>query len=279
MIAWRLGIAALLNLAVGAAWADPAQRVVSVGGAVTEIIFALGEGDRVIARDTTSNHPENVIDLPSVGYIRRLSPEGVMATKPDLIIAEEGAGPPEAVDVLNAAAIPIVFVPQGFTPEAIETKITVVADALGVADKGAALAAEVRADLAAAVASVNIDEPRKVLFILANQGGRILAAGGNTAAQSIIELAGAENALDGFEGYKPVGDEALARSEADVILMMDRSGQGAMSDEDIRTLPALAGTPAVQNGNILRMDGMLLLGFSVRTPEAVSALSDVLNES
>ena len=81
---------------------DPASRVVSIGGAVTEIVYALGEEARLVARDTTSNYPPEATALPDVGYIRRLSPEGVMSVRPDLILSEEGAGPPEALKVSGA---------------------------------------------------------------------------------------------------------------------------------------------------------------------------------
>ncbi len=91
-------------------------RVVSLGGSVTEIVVALGAGDRLVARDTTSNHPESVLSLPDVGYIRALSPEGVLALDPDLILAEGDAGPPEAVEVLAAAGIPLVRMPRRWRP-------------------------------------------------------------------------------------------------------------------------------------------------------------------
>src|SRR5690554_4553900 len=88
-----------------------AGRVVSLGGAVSEIVVALGQGGRLVARDTTSTWPEAVAALPDVGYLRQLSPEGLISVAPDLILAEEGAGPPEAVEVLRAAAIPFVTIP------------------------------------------------------------------------------------------------------------------------------------------------------------------------
>ena len=86
-----------------AVWGDEkAQRIVSIGGSVTEIIHELGEADRLIARDSTSLHPQSITELPDVGYIRRLSPEGVLSVDPDLIVTLDGAGPPEAVTVLKS---------------------------------------------------------------------------------------------------------------------------------------------------------------------------------
>lgn len=273
-----LMIAALGMVALAAPLrADPAQRVVSIGGAVTEIVYALGEEGRLVARDTTSNHPPEAEALPDVGYIRALSPEGVLSVAPDLILSEEGAGPPEAVELLKSAAIPFAEVPDGFTREAIDAKIRAVGDALGVPEKAAALAEKVSSDLDAALAGLK-PEGKRVLFILSMQGGRVMASGSGTAADGIIKLAGAENAVTEFTGYKPMTDEAVTLAAPDVILMMDREGDHAAANAQLLAHPAISTTPAAAAGAIVRMDGMFLLGFSVRTPEAVRALAEALHD-
>jgi iron complex transport system substrate-binding protein len=119
----------------------------------------------------------------------------------------------------------------------------------------------------------------RVLFILSAQGGRLLASGTGTAADGIIRMAGGVNAIDGFEGYKTLTDEAAAVARPDVILMMDRSGDHAADDAQLFALPALAGSPAAATGSVVRMDGLLLLGFGPRTAEAVRALSRALGGS
>lgn len=253
--------------------AQAAARVVALGGAVTEIIYALGQGERVVARDSTSTYPPEVADLPDVGYVRALSPEGVLSVAPDLILAIEGSGPVEAVEVLQAAGVPFVSVPEGFDPTTIRTRIETVATALGVPEAGRRLADNVAAELAAATAAARRDTPPRVLFILSMQGGRIMAAGEDTGAQGIIELAGGVNALTGFDGYQQISDEAVLIAAPDVILMMDRTGDHAADAAGILAHPALGITPAAQNRAIVRMPGMLLLGFGPRTPEAVRTLS------
>ena len=269
-----------LTLATGIATAasaeDSPKRVVSIGGAVTEIVFALGEGDRLVARDTTSNHPQAATELPDVGYIRALSAEGVLSVNPDHILTEEGAGPLETIELLREASVPIVEVNNGFTRTAIGEKIAVVAKTLGVPEKGAELAAKVDAEIAAAVARVDTSSQPKVLFILSTAGGRVMAAGDNSSAGAIIELAGGSNAISGFDGYKPITDEAIVTSGAEVILMMDRGGDHGATLEQLRGHPSLSLTPAAQSGAVVKMDGMLLLGFSVRTGEAVSRLAAAL---
>ncbi len=263
-------------IATSAIAEEKPSRIVSVGGSITEIIYALGEEGRLVARDTTSNYPAEANALPDVGYIRRLSPEGLLSVNPDLIIAREGSGPPETVELIREASINMVEIPHQFTAEGIVLKINLVADALGVPEKGKVLADKVAADLAAARAAVKADEPKRVLFILSMTGGNIMAAGDKTSAQALIELAGGVNALEGVEGFKPLTPEAVSLSNPDVILVMDREGDHEISKEDIVTHPALASTPAALNGALVKLDGMLMLGFSVRTAEAVTALSQAL---
>ncbi|MDO6523506.1 ABC transporter substrate-binding protein [Shimia thalassica] len=271
-----MGIIVVL-LWVVAARADQApSRIVSVGGAITEIVYALGEEDRLVARDTTSNYPAAALALPNVGYIRRLSPEGVLSVNPDLILAEEGAGPPEAVELLQEAAVPMIEVAGGYSQQAILDRIRTVADVLDVPDKGEDLAARVKADLAIAVAATEGLDEKRVLFILSMQGGRIMAAGDDTSAQAIIDLAGGENAVSGFVGFKPLTDEAITLSGADVILLMDRTGDHGITNEQLFAHPALGVTPAAQTQSVVRMDGMLMLGFSVRTAQAITDLSQAL---
>ena len=128
----QLALSALLalGLAVRAGAEEPAQRIVSVGGSVTEIVYALGQEHRLVARDTTSNAPAAALELPDVGYVRRLSPEGLLSVNPDLILAEDGAGPPEALEVLRDSRIPLITVPMGFDRAAVRAKIETVAGAL-----------------------------------------------------------------------------------------------------------------------------------------------------
>ena len=267
----RLAFLALLLPAMAAA--EPAQRVVSLGGSVTEIAVALGARDRLIGRDATSNHPEAITALPDVGYIRALSAEGVLGLGPDLIISERGAGPAEAVEALRAAGVPFVEMPGEATPEGVLDKISAVAAALDLPAQGDALRAEVAAGLEAARAKAEaVAERRSVLFVLALQGGRVMAGGEGTSAEGIIRLAGADNAATGFRGWKQITDEAVIAAAPDVILMMDRGGDLAVTADDVLAHPALALTPAAQAGRILRMDGMLVLGFGPRTPQAAADL-------
>ncbi len=270
--------ATLLALVLpGLALAEPAERVVSLGGSVTEIVVALGAEDRLVGRDTTSGYPDSILDLPDVGYIRALSPEGVLSLGPDLILSETGAGPAEAVTVLQAAGVPFLQMPGEPTPDGVLDKIDAVAAALDLPEAGATLHDTVAEGLATARARAEaVTEPKSVLFVLSLTAGRVTAGGQGSSAEGIIELAGARNAAQGFEGWKQMTDEAVIASAPDLILMMDREGDLAVTDDEVLAHPALSLTPAAEAGRILRMDGMLALGFGPRTPEAAAALYDAI---
>lgn len=279
----RIALAAALTLPASPAFAEEAadisgaQRIVSIGGSVTEIVYALGEEGRLVARDSTSGFPQAATELPDVGYMRALSPEGVLSVKPDAILMLEGSGPPEALAVLREAGVPYVSVPETFDRAGILGKIEKVGEAIGAGDKAAKLAEQVGAELDAAVTEAKaLGREARVLFILSMNGGRILASGTGTAANGMIELAGATNAMGVFEGYKQINDEALIAAAPDVILMISRGEGHTASAEQVFANASLAQTPAGQNKRLIQMDGLYLIGFGPRTGAAVRDLSAAL---
>jgi iron complex transport system substrate-binding protein len=251
-----------------------AKRIVSVGGSLTEIVYALGAEDRLVARDSTSTFPSEAEALPDVGYMRALSPEGVLSVQPDAILLLEGSGPPEAVEVLRKASVPMVFVPERFDSEGILVKIRAVGEALGLADETKRFEAEIAADLdKATAAAATIARPKRVLFVLSLQGGKILASGEGTAAAGILTLAGAQNAIGGFTGYRQLTDEAVIQAQPDAVLVMAREGDLAISRDELIAHPAIAATPAGATGAVVAMDGLYLLGFGPRTAQAARDLA------
>jgi iron complex transport system substrate-binding protein len=246
------------------------ERIVVAGSALCEVVAALGQTARVVGRDTTCTHPEAMAALPDVGYLRALSAEGLLSLGPDLILADVDAGPPETMALVQASDVPVVRVQADYTEDGVVTRIDTVAQALGV--DPAPLVAQVQAGFATLAQTRQGRAPVRALFILSAAGGRVLASGTGTAADGILTLAGAQNVLTDFPGYRQLTDEALIAAAPEVIVMMDRAGDHALSDEAILAHPALGLTPAAQSGRIVRMDGVFLLGFGPRTPEAALAL-------
>ncbi|SHF69538.1 iron complex transport system substrate-binding protein [Kaistia soli DSM 19436] len=253
-----------------------ADRIVSIGGAVTEILYALGAGDRVIARDQTSLYPPEALEKPDVGYMRALSAESVLSVKPDLILAVEGSGPKEALDLLLAASVPIVILPEPYSAKGIAEKITMIADVIGEPEKGKVLAdgVEARADaLAAAIASIPEDKRRRAIFLMSSAGDRLMAAGHHTAADAMLTAAGAVNPFGSVEGYKPASAEAMVAAQPASIVMMKRPGSPDPDPATIFALPSLSATPAAADKSLIVMDGLYLLGFGPRMPDAARDLA------
>ena len=258
-----------------------ASRIVSVGGAVTEILYALGLESRVVAVDTTSVFPKHALrDKPNVGYMRQLSPEGVLGLGPSLVLAAEGAGPKETIAVIEASKTPLVNVPDRFTGDGILEKIRLIAAATGSEAKGDCLASAAKADLDAVAAlrekiRAGAGKPLRVLFLLSFLNDRPMVAGRNTAADGVIALAGGVNAIAEFEGYKIVNDEAIVAAKPDAILVMQRPDL-ALGAEQVFSNAAFRLTPAAANKAFVAMDGLYLLGFGPRTARAARDLGVAL---
>ncbi|WP_164738579.1 heme/hemin ABC transporter substrate-binding protein [Aquabacter cavernae] len=253
------------------------SRIVSIGSSVTEILFALGLGDRVIAVDQTSVYPAAARALPNVSYSRTLAPEGVLSVAPSLILAIEGAGPRSTLDVLERASVPVVIIPDAQSPEAVVRKIEAVAAAVGEEAKGRALAEAVRADFAAIEASVSGLKPApRAVFVLSAANGTAVVGGNETSADAMLRLAGATNTMKGLKGYKPAVDEAAFSADPEVVVVMQGGGQVLTADM-LFSLPAFKGTTAAQNQRLLALPGSYLLGFGPRTPQAVRDLAVALH--
>ena len=277
----RLRAAATAAAAVAVAAALPAaadERTISIGGAITEIVYALGAGDRLIARDTTSRWPEAARALPDVGYIRRLSAEPILALRPDLILYESDSGPASAIAQLRAAGAGMAEMPDKPTPDGVADKIAAVAAALGLEAEGRALSARVAGEFAALREGLaGAGRRPRVLFLLSAGQGAPRAAGAGTSADNIIALAGGANALDGFTGYKPLSPEAAAAADPDMLLATERTVRNIGGREALLASPAVAATRATREGRLAVMDGLLLLGFGPRAPEAARRLATMLH--
>lgn len=254
-----------------------ASRIVSIGGSVTEILFAMGLGDRVIAVDQTSRYPAAARGLPNVGYSRNLAPEGVLSVAPGVILAIEGAGPRSTLDVLENASVPVVIIPDAHDAAGVVRKIEAVANAVGEPEKGRALADAVRADFAAldsAVAALK-DRPRAV-FVLSTGNGTAVVGGADTSADAMFRLSGVTNAMSALKGYKPAVDEAAMAAEPDAVVVMRGGGQ-VLDAASVLSLPAFAGTPAARDQKFVSLPGSYLLGFGPRAPQAARDLAAALH--
>ncbi|TCO11195.1 iron complex transport system substrate-binding protein [Camelimonas lactis] len=267
----------LAGLSLATAAEAPAKRIVVAGGALTEIAYALGQADRIVGVDTTSTFPAQAQkDKASIGYVRQLSPEGILSLQPDVLLLQEGGGPPEALTLVSQAGVRIVRAPEAATEQGVLERIATVGAVTGAQDAAGKLEQQVRDKFAAlAEKRKKITKPARVMFILSLQNGRPLVAGAGASADGMIRLAGGENVASGFQGYKPMTDEAVIEAAPDVILMMS-GGPRQHAAGDVFKTPALSATPAAKTQRLLSLDGLYLLGFGPRAPDAALEVFNAL---
>lgn len=254
------------------------ERIVSVGGAATEIVYALEAGDKLVGTDTSSVFPEAATRLPQVGYQRTLSAEGVLSLKPTLVILSPEAGPPTAIEQLENAGVKILRVNNESTPEGAKTKIRRIAEALNRKEKGEELVRRLESEMAEAERLVAEKQTRpRVVFIYSRGAGSAHVGGTGTPADAMIKMAGGENAVTEFSEYKPLTPEALAAARPDVILVPARSLDSFGGVEALLNLPGVAQTPAGKNRKIVAIDDMLLLGFTPRLGQGVKELCEKIH--
>ena len=282
-----LGLGAALS-ALATPWrasatAAEAKRLVCVGGALTEMVFALQAQQLLVGVDTTSLFPEAARSLPSVGYARALSAEGVLSLMPTQVLATEDAGPPAVLRQLTASGIPVAVLKANHRFEGMLERLAQVGEITSRPLQAAALAKRLREDWARTQTQVSADQmrwmaqrkgtPLRVLFVLSHSMSQVMVAGAGTAAQAVIEYAGAVNAMSGFTGFKPMTPEAALAAQADVILATDQGLKAAGGLPGLLRLPGLADTPAGLAKRVVGLEAMLLLGFGPRLPAAVRDLS------
>lgn len=272
----RRCLAFLLALgALGATtYAEP-QRLVTLGGPVTEIVYALGAGADVVAVDASSTYPEATAPLPKVGYVGAVGAEGILAMEPTHIIATTRLGPPAAVDQLRASGVPLTLIDNPNSRASLRDAILELGALLDREERATSLWQAIAEDLSAAEAQTSGTAPRVVFLLGAN--GAPLAAGSDTQGGGIITLAGGENVFSGHESYKPVSEEALIGAMPDVILIArHRLPEGDDTDprEHLRDL-GLEQLAASTTAAVHLVDMGYYLSFGPRTGEAARKLARI----
>lgn len=271
-------MALLVTMTLPAPAAESGLRVVGGAGAITETIYALGAQDRLVAVDMSSVYPSEARKLPQVGYTRQLAAEGILSVQPTLLLINDDAGPPTALSQIEKAGVKIVRLPNDHTPEAAEERIRAIGQELGRTEQARQLIARLHAEIRAVRARAEgAGTHPKVLFIYARGGGVMNVAGRRTAADSIIALAGGRNAVEGYEGYKPLTAEAAAGAAPDVILVTSRGLETSGGVDELLKQPGLSLTPAGKARRVIAMDDLLLLGFGPRLGQAAKDLCDQLH--
>lgn len=264
-------ISVLLLLPVHATLSTNNYRIISLGGSVTEVIYALHQEKYLVAVDRSSIYPAAANQLPKVGYYRSVPVEGVAALNPTLILASEQAGPKKSLSDLHSLGIQIETITDAPRVDAIYQRISQIAKALNVPEQGKSLIEHVQADINTAQALPN--QPLKTILIMSHTG-TMMAAGKHTAANELMTLAGVKNVFE-QQGYKPISAESLAEIHPELIIITKLSVDAAGGIDAIKALPAFADSPAVKNNRILVMDDLLALALGPRTGEAIRQIKAI----
>lgn len=252
-------------------------RLVTISGAITEMVYALGAEAQLVGTDTTSLYPEAARRTPKVGYMRQLSAEGLLSLKPDAVIATTESGPPVVLEQLRAAGVRLELVDADHSWSEVQRKVAAVGRAAAREPQARALMAGLEAEWVQVRKRVAADAGRKprVLFVLSHSANPQVS-GEKTAAHAVIGLAGGVNCLSGFQGYRPMTAEAMASAAPDVILTTTQSIEAHGGTEKFWQRPELALTPAFGRRALVTQDALLLLGFGPRLPTAVGELHQSL---
>ncbi|SOD58971.1 iron complex transport system substrate-binding protein [Streptomyces zhaozhouensis] len=260
---------------------EAVEKVVPLTGSLSELVFGLGLGDRVVARDVSATF-EQAAELPVVTRGHDVSAEGVLSLRPDLVLAESTTGPDEALDQIRAAGVPLVVVDAAHELADVERRITAVAEVLGVPEAGAALAERTaeRMDAVRAELPTEGDRPRVAFLYLRGGASVYLLGGAESGAVSLIEAAGgvdagSESGLD--KDFTPITSEALAAAAPDVILVMTKGLASVGGVDGLVEIPGIAQTPAGMERRVASVDDGVLLNYGPRTDQVLASLAEQIH--
>jgi heme transport system substrate-binding protein len=258
---------------------EDTSRTATLGGVFTETAYALGAQDQLVAVDASSFYPPEALEeKPDLGYYRFLSAEPVLAQDPSLIIGNEETGPPEVVQQLRDAGVPILLLPDHNDVQAARDLIETMGTIFDREPEAAALIEQLDADVAAAeeLVAEATSSPR-VLFVLQPPEAPLLVSGEVSAAGRMITLAGGSPVFPGFPGYIPMTPEGIVESAPEVILTTTGSVELLGGWDAVMEHPGISQTPAAANGRVYAMDDLYLMGFGPRTGQAIAELALLLH--
>ncbi|MGZ3115189.1 heme/hemin ABC transporter substrate-binding protein [Streptomyces sp. H62] len=258
---------------------ERAERVVPLSGSLSEIVFTLGLGDRVVARDVTATF-EQAAGLPVVTRGHDVSAESVLSLRPDLVIAETTTGPVEAVEQIRAAGVPVLSVAAAKGLDDVGPRIGAVAGALGVPAAGKELALRSEERIAAVRegvpdASSRGAAPRVAFLYLRGSASVYLIGGADSGAGSLIEAAGGVDAgaASGLgKDFTPLTSEALVKAAPDAILVMSKGLESVGGVDGLVGLPGVAQTPAGLDRRIVSVEDGVLLNYGPRTDQVLKSV-------
>lgn len=264
------------------------SRVIALdmAGSLAATVWGLGMGDSLVGRDMSTTFP-GIEELPVVtSGAHAVNAESVLALRPTLVLTDGSIGPRDVLEQLRDSGVTVVFLTNEASLEGAVQLARDTAAALGVVEAGDALAeriatqiADVRAQIDAIAPRAHEDRVRVVFLYLRGASGIYYLFGAESGADHLIEALGARDVAAelGWEGMRPMTDEAMIEADPDVVLVMTNGIASAGGvDGLLEAKPALALTRAGQNRRIIDMADGELLSFGPRTALVLEALARAL---
>lgn len=248
-------------------------RMITLGGNVTEIVYALGMGDSLVGTDISSRYPDRATQLPSVGYYRQLPVEGILRLRPEIILASEHAGPEHVLTQLQASGVRVIRVSDKPSIESLYERIEHLSQLLCKVEQGLLLQADLTHSLT--IAEQHPVKPESVM-LLVMRAGKLLGAASQTHAAKIIELSGLVNVLEDQSGYRQISPEILSARQPAGLIVTRLSVQSMGGLDAVLQHPAIRLTPAAQNARAIELDDQLVQGIGLRLPLAIQAIKSGL---
>lgn len=272
----RTALAVALFALTAHAAPPAAPKIITVGPAVTQTVFALGAGGRVVGVDDSSAALPEASKVRTVGYQRALSAEGVLSLGAGMLLGSAEAGPPPVLEQLKQAGMTVETFANEPTVEAARTRIQSIAERLGTPEQGRALVAKLDADLKkAADRSVQVkgSKPPRILAIYARGAGTMMVAGSGTVADTLIRLTGGVNAAEAMQGYKPLGAEAVVAAAPAFVLLPASSVSAVGGAEGLAKLPGLS---QVKGWKLVTVEDVDFMGLGPNLGQAVARVQDAV---
>lgn len=255
------------------------SRILPLWGSLTEIVFGLGLGDKVVGRDVSATFP-GTEELPVVTEGHDVSAESVLALRPTVVLAQIDTGPPEAIEQIRAAGVPVVVVGNAYGMDEIGERIMTVADTLGVPSAGVELAERVAAsiDVARAAAAPPNGAPRPLVAFVYMRGsaGVYLLGGPGSGVDSLVDAAGGDDAgtQQGLtQPFTPLTAEAMVSAAPEVLVVTTTGLESVGGVDGLFGLAGIAQTPAARDRRVVVVEDGLLYSFGVRTAQTIAELA------
>jgi iron complex transport system substrate-binding protein len=286
-VAAALGSWLLLNPSLAMPRAAVRKRLLCVGGALTEIVYALGLEEYLIAIDTTSTYPVASKKLPNVGYARSLSLEGVLSMRPQLLLVTEDAGPPQVLRQISQAGVQVKVLKADHRYEGLKDRVRAIGFLLGAEARAEKLLKKIdqqwqmyQEDLSRTILDKNTTSAHqlKAMFIMAHSPQQVMVAGQGTSADAIMNYLHLENAFKTVQGYKPLTPESVISGQANIILLTDQGLQAQGGMQGLLRLPGVMQTPAARYRQIYSREANHLLGFGPRLPSMLHSLAKEIHK-